>query len=590
MTTPDPLAEQAAEAHKRANSDAAAGPLNDEATTPSDDVTGVDDVAGDTRVRGAEVRDGVDSSDGVDARDAEAPTDASASTALRRDRSATRTIDFDDPDRSWDQPGAYTKPLPDDDATLRRRKVLQWAVPIGLVAVASAVRFIGLDHPHELVFDETYYVKDAFTLSQLGYEGKWGDDPNPGFVAGKPDFTTEASYVVHPPLGKWIIALGMKVFGADNGFGWRSATALAGVITVLLTYFLAKRLTRSIVWGGVAGFFVAIDGVAIVMSRVALLDGILAMFLVLGVLFIAIDRPALKAIAKQGHSGLGLLMWNRPWIIAAGVAFGAASAVKWSGAYALAGFGVYLVVTDIIARYQSGARSFALGSLYQGMISFVYLVPAAIITYIVSWSGWLLTSGGWGRDYQGTAIAALWDYHRQVLDFHNGLSTTHPYMSPAWQWPMIIRPTSMYWHDSSGDGSVIQAITPIPNPLIWWVGIIAVFYLLYRFAYKPTWTIPIVLTAVAVTYLPWLAFPQRTIFQFYTVVMVPFLAIALVMAMRQLAGTTKDPSPPTYAWRVVCVAFIGIVTLVSIFFLPLWTGMDVPRWYWQLHMWLPTWV
>ena len=40
-----------------------------------------------------------------------------------------------------------------------------------VVAVAAATRLVGLAYPHELVFDETYYVKDAWTLMHLGYEG-----------------------------------------------------------------------------------------------------------------------------------------------------------------------------------------------------------------------------------------------------------------------------------------------------------------------------------------------------------------------------------------------------------------------------------
>lgn len=482
------------------------------------------------------------------------------------------------------------QPLPEPEFTTEPmpRTPLNYLVPLALVAVAAATRFIGLDHPHTLVFDETYYVKDAFTLLQHGYESKWGDDPNPGFIAGDPDYSSDASYVVHPPLGKWIIAGSLALFGADNGWGWRASVALAGVITVLLTYFLAKRITRSVLWAGLAGFFVAIDGVAIVMSRIALLDGILAMFLVLGVYFIALDRPYLRFLEHPARTPIGSILWNRPWIVAAGVAFGAAAAVKWSGAYALAGFGIYLLVTDAFSRYRTGAPRWWLGSLYQGAISFVYLVPIAVLTYLASWTGWFLTSGGYNRGHEGGAFVALLDYHRQVLDFHNGLSSAHTYMSPAWQWPFLIRPTAMYWNAETE--GVVQAITPIPNPLLWWAGIIAVFYLLYRFAYKPTWTIPIILTAVAVTYLPWLALPNRTIFQFYTVVMVPFLAIALVIAMQYLARTTKDPSPPTKRWRIAIVVFVAVATALSIFFFPLWTGMEIPRDFWKLHMWLPTWI
>ena len=40
-------------------------------------------------------------------------------------------------------------------------------------------------------------------------------------------FTSTGSFVVHPPLGKWLIGAGMALFGADSSFGWRITTALA---------------------------------------------------------------------------------------------------------------------------------------------------------------------------------------------------------------------------------------------------------------------------------------------------------------------------------------------------------------------------
>jgi len=48
------------------------------------------------------------------------------------------------------------------------------------------------------------------------------------------------------------------------------------------------------------------------------------------------------------------VLWSRPWLIAAGVTLGAASAVKWSGLYALAVFGLYVVITDALARRRAG--------------------------------------------------------------------------------------------------------------------------------------------------------------------------------------------------------------------------------------------
>lgn len=46
---------------------------------------------------------------------------------------------------------------------------------------------------------------------------------------------------------------------------------------------------------------------------------------------------------------------------------------------------------------------------------------------------------------------------------------------------------------------------------------------------------------------------------------------------------------PAVRLRFVIV-FLVLVVLVSVFFYPMWTGMQVPFWFWTLHIWLPTWV
>ncbi|MFM2434003.1 MAG: hypothetical protein RI974_743, partial [Actinomycetota bacterium] len=74
--------------------------------------------------------------------------------------------------------GALTKLI----ATLRR--VAEGYGIWLIMLLAAALRFINLGYPRKLVFDETYYVKDAVTLGSLGYEGSWPADPNSQFEAG----------------------------------------------------------------------------------------------------------------------------------------------------------------------------------------------------------------------------------------------------------------------------------------------------------------------------------------------------------------------------------------------------------------------
>ena len=485
-------------------------------------------------------------------------------------------------------------------------RAIRWLAPLVITAIAALLRLINVAHPHQLAFDETYYVKDAWSLWTLGYEGTWGENANDAFITLQQlPLSEQGAFIVHPPLGKWLIALGMAIGGPDNSAGWRLATALLGTASVLLVYLIARRLSGSVVVASVAGTLLAIDGLSIVMSRIALLDGILTFFVLLGVLFVIIDRQRTIPVLERRDPDKpdpfwGPVLWRRPWLIAAGTALGAASAVKWSGLYALAGFGLYVVVTDALARRRAGVVLWPTAAAFrQGPVSFVLLVFPALAVYLISWTGWLVTAGGYDRQSDPNPLIALWKYHESMLGFHVGLTRGHPYASPAWEWPLLLRPTAV-WVDSDptgcGTDHCIGVISAIPNPLIWYAGVAAAIYLLYRLVrgwitrrpVGPELSIPLV--GLAVTYVPWLMFPDRTIFQFYTVVMMPFLVIALAMTLRIIAGTREDPLHRRQSGERTVMIFLAFVVLVSAFFLPLWTGMSVPYEFWLLHNWLPGWV
>ncbi|WP_240640687.1 phospholipid carrier-dependent glycosyltransferase [Microbacterium sp. 10M-3C3] len=499
----------------------------------------------------------------------------------------------------------------------RRQRLYAWVVPTLLTLFAGLVRFIGLGTPHAIVFDETYYVKDAWSQWNLGYPATWPDGADASFVAGDTDiFQTVGSFVVHPPLGRIFIGAGMALFGADSSFGWRVAVAAFGTATVLVLYHLARLLLGSRLWAGVAAFLFAIDGLAIVLSRIALLDGILTFFIVLAFLFVALDRRgrpgrlAELVLAHDAPPRFGPVLWARPWLVAAGAAAGAATAVKWSGLYVLAAIGLYVVVTDALDRRAAGVRVWPADAvLRQGPASFLQLVPVAAVVYLASWTGWLATDGGYSRHTVDASPATgvwawvplplqnLWAYHEAMYRFHVGLSTPHGYQSPAWQWPFLIRPTSMYWQqDAAGvngcslPAGCTQAISSIPNPLLWWAGVAAIVFLVVWAIRRRSGRAALVLTGTAATYVPWLLYPERTIFQFYTIAILPFLVLALAFALREIAGGAASDAGRRRTGRAVVIVFLVVVALMSAFWYPVWTALPVPYEFWRLHNWLPTWV
>ncbi|KZC95182.1 hypothetical protein AWH51_09335 [Clavibacter tessellarius] len=504
-----------------------------------------------------------------------------------------------------------------------RRRALEWGTVIAIALLAAVLRIQSLGHPDALVFDETFYVKDAWTLLHLGYEGSWPNDPNPAFIAGQTDGYLQApGFVAHPPLGKWVIALGLAVFGAADPVGWRIATAVVGTLAVVLLTLIARRLTGSAVVAAMAGFLFAIDGHAIVMSRIALLDTHVMFFGLLGVGAILLDRTwherrfaSLLAVRRDARPETApplefgpVILW-RPWLIAAGVAFGATSSVKWSGLFFLAGFGLYVVLSDMLLRRRHGlAAWFTAGAVVQGPISFLLLVPPAIMAFLASYAGWFATSNGYFRGWaaEGTnawqgglawvplSIQSLWHYLAQQYAFNVGLDVSHPYRADPRLWLLLYRPTQFYY-EASGYGqsgctvdACSSSITSIANPIIWWLSVAAMLYLVYRLAARREWQVGLVLMGIAVGYLPWLLYVNRTVFQFYSIAFEPYLILCLAMVLGLVLGDRRDARPRRTHGIVIVAAVLAVCALVSVFFYPLWTGQLVPTWFWRLHAWIPT--
>src|SRR5919112_178276 len=160
-------------------------------------------------------------------------------------------------------------PLPDD-----RR--LSWVLTAVLGVVALAVRLWGITYPRDLLFDEAYYPPEAHELLT------WGFEYNRGY-----------SFIVHPPLGKWFIAVGEQLFGY-NSFGWRFPSAVAGAVAVVVLTRLARRLTGSTFLGLLAGLLLALDAFSFTLSRIGLLDGFLQVFVLSAVACLVVDRDSVR--------------------------------------------------------------------------------------------------------------------------------------------------------------------------------------------------------------------------------------------------------------------------------------------------------
>lgn len=503
-------------------------------------------------------------------------------------------------------------------ATPARRRLYEWGLPLLVIALATVLRLWNLGSPRSLVFDETFYVKDAWTLWNLGFEGGWPEKSDSGFMAGDVNtFTGAPSFVVHPPLGKWIIGLGLGAFGADDSVGWRISTAVVGILAVALVIVIGRLLFRSTALSSLAGLLLALDGHAIVMSRVALLDGILMFVALCGVAAILLDRRWTELrlahkIAAGTLSSWGPVLWWRPWLLVAGMLFGLASGVKWTGIYFLAAYGVYAIVVDALQRRRAGVAFWGSGAiLKQGPVTFLLVVPIALAAYLATWTGWLRTSGGWSRQWATEApgnawsgalawvpdwAQSLWHYHVMMYDYSINLRASHPYEANPLTWLLMLRPTSMYFVDQATgvDGCTAarcdEAITSVANPLIWYAGVLALVYLLYRLARYREWRAGFVLMGIVAGYLPWLLYLDRTVFQFYCVVFEPYMMLALALTAGIVIGRPSEERMKRTRGILLVLVFTIVAAAVTAYFLPLWIGQQTSFAFWQAHMWLPSWV
>ncbi|WP_374111972.1 dolichyl-phosphate-mannose--protein mannosyltransferase [Pseudonocardia sp. TRM90224] len=474
-----------------------------------------------------------------------------------------------------------------------------WVVTIVLTMFAAVVRFARLGYPTDAgtpVFDEKHYVPQAWQMLRNG-----GFEDNPGYEV-----------VVHPPLAKQLIALGEMAFGY-NGFGWRAASALAGVLIVLLVIRVGRRLTRSTLLGGIAGVLVICDGLSHVQSRMGMLDVFSALFVVAAFATLIRDRDDVRArmavVMAEGRIGdndYGPRLGVRWWRLGTGVLVGLGCAVKWSGVYWLVAFALLTVLFDLSARRTAGVRRPWLGTLLRDVVPAIWpLVVVPLLVYLASWWAWFGSDTAIDRfgkvknpnPFIPDALEGLIYYSGKVLAFHSGLTTSqgmHPWESKPWAWPMGLRP--MLYH-FAGEGQVtgcgandcVSAVMLLGTPALWWPAYAVLGFAVWRIATRFDWRYAAVVVGYAAGILPWLINVERQMYFFYMTPVVPFLALATAIVMGEVLGRAGASRERRQTGLLVVGLWTALVVVNFVWLWPILNAVPITQEMWDAQLWLPSW-
>ena len=508
-------------------------------------------------------------------------------------------------------------PMPDDG-------IWGWAGPLLVTAFAAFMRFNRLVVPRALIFDETYYAKDAWSILTHGVE--WCPKPNAntliiaghttGLFGACPHSTSVGEYVVQPPFGKLAIAVGEWLFGL-NTVGWRLASAIFGTLAILLMCRVARRVTRSTLLGCLAGLLLALDGLEFVLSRTGILDIFLMFFILAAFGCLLLDRDESRsrlasALVLTRSDEAGPRLGIRKWRVAAGVMLGLACASKQYAAWYIIAFALLTLFWDIGARRAAGLRRAVRGALVRDgkwLPLTLGVIPLAV--YTLTWTGWLVTSTGYGRDYAASkgfhvpvlsALYSLFNYHQQMLQFGVRLNTRHPYESQPWDWIVITRPVAFFYQCYTGPASYhvcpsgysgpewSQEVLAIGNPAIWWVAIPAMVFCLGWWFTRRDWRAGAALLAIAAGWATWLPFVSRTKFYYYALEFEPFLILCIVLCLGLIMGSARASRIRRAIGASVAGAYTLAVVYLFWYFYPILAGKIIPYQDWLSHMWYHGWI
>jgi 4-amino-4-deoxy-L-arabinose transferase-like glycosyltransferase len=459
-----------------------------------------------------------------------------------------------------------------DEEAPPSRRWLDWAVPIALFLGTIGTRLPYINRPNAFVFDEIYYALDGADIVRRG---------------------VERGGVVHPPVGKWLIAAGIRIYGFTP-IGWRSGALVCGGLVVVLVYLTARQIVRGYLLPSLAALLVMLDGISYTTGRVAMLDVFVALFTMIAVYC---------TIAAVRHADDARLVRRYRW--GAAIALGLGLGTKWTMGYVL-----LVCLIGFLAVHVRAPAEAKQGRAVLGTLLMLTLVPAAV--YVLCYVPWLIKAEQTGAGYvacvdQKNCDLSVWDRlvlfkddQKRILDFHTKLkSENNSNADFAYYWinqsqPAVLfrktcvtqlqqAPSGLSDHacDDASPNDVMEIAT-VANPVVWYAGLAAGLVLIVKVIRRGNIFALLLLLFFFYQWFPWLLDPfaikdailhnqwhdvlqQRRAYSFYLSGMTPVLALFPAIALDHK--------------KVRWLGWVLAATTVAAFayYLPIWSGHPMSK-------------
>lgn len=398
---------------------------------------------------------------------------------------------------------------------------------VALMALGFGLRVWDVGQPAKMYFDEIYYVAAAEDLWQ-----------------GKPDPNS-----VHPPLGKWLIGLGVKAGDellpktTSQPFKWRLASVLSGTLAVGATYALSLLLFNYNRPAAVcAGLIIATEHLHIATSRIAMLDPMLGLFCLLGMW-------AGLAYFLGGHER---------WAVVSAFLLGLATGIKWSGLFTAFGC--------LVAGYWNDRKELTRERTQRYFFWLLLLVP---LGFFLSYLHLFLSHG-----FQLDTFKMIFGQGERMVDFrYDAEQFTHRYLSYFWSWPLVLNPIWLLFEQDKAAGTV-EAVCAMGMPLLWW----GFTLLLMERAYTSFRTKDPVVGALVLLWLcQWLPWAVSTTggFFYYMLTEVPIMALLVGKFLADLLNFDDALGEGRWrGWVLLAVYLLGFLV-----YLPFALGKTTKRAY-----------